>query len=56
MTQAAAAERLGVSQTTVSAWERDVGVASVRDLRRLLALYGATDADRLSVLAVEASP
>jgi transcriptional regulator with XRE-family HTH domain len=40
MTQAQAAEQIGVIQSTISFWENERNSVPLNDLRRLVALYG----------------
>lgn len=50
ISQAAAAEHIGVSDSTVSMWERGLCWPPTNDLARLLALYETPDFVRLQLL------
>lgn len=45
ITQAALAEKIGVAQTTVSAWELGIAEPSIARLRRIARALGVTTAD-----------
>lgn len=51
ITQQEAADKIGVSDSAISTWERGMRVPGVDDFARLMDLYGVDDAGRIKLLA-----
>ena len=49
MTQSELAEKLGTSQTTISAWEKNINVISAPHLKRLCLFFGVSADDLLGI-------
>lgn len=49
MTQTELAKKIGTSQTTISAWEKDISVISAPHLRRLCLFFNVSADDLLGI-------